>query len=105
MDTRPKGESRHVARRLTVLNRLGLHARPAAEFVTCARLFHSAIHIVRSDGERFRADRILELLTANLCEGDSFTLEAEGADAVAALDKLEQLMHEFQAQERGPGGG
>lgn len=101
MHSRSKGDSHHVERRLKVLNRLGLHARPAAEFVSCARLFRSSIQIVREDGERFRADRILELLTANLCEGDAFTIEAEGSDAVAAVDKLEQLMRDFRAQEGG----
>jgi Phosphotransferase System HPr (HPr) Family len=103
MQSRSKGDSHRVSRRLTVLNRLGLHARPAAEFVSCARLFRSAIQIVRDDGERFRADRILELLTANLCQGDSFTLEAEGPDASDAVDRLDALMREFQTQESASG--
>ncbi len=84
-----------VSRQLTVLNELGLHARPAAEFVKQARTFRSEIHLVTSTG-RFRADRVLEVLMADLWAGATFTLEAIGPDAQEAVDRLEALMHELR---------
>lgn len=83
---------------MKVLNKLGLHARPAAEFVRCARAFKSTV-VIRKDGEEFSASSILDVLTANLDCGASMTLEADGPDAETALDRLSALLHEFKKQE------
>jgi len=83
---------------VTVLNKLGLHARPASEFVRCARTFKSTVMIKKGD-ETFSATSILDVLSANLDCGSSFVIEANGADAETALERLGQLLHEFKAQE------
>jgi phosphotransferase system HPr (HPr) family protein len=85
-------------RELKVLNKLGLHARPAAEFVRCARKFKSTIFI-RKAGEVFSASSILDVLMANLDCGSSLVLIAEGSDAEEALEQLSGLLHEFKLQE------
>lgn len=95
MKITPPAESVRAARELVVLNELGLHARPATEFVRCVRTFHSQIHIVRGDGSRFRADRILDILMADLPQGAAFRLKAVGPDAEAAADRIERLMKEL----------
>ena len=82
----------------TVLNKLGLHARPAAEFVKCARTFKAAIQIRKGD-EIYSAASILEILSANLDFGSAFIIEAEGPDAESALQKLSDLLREFPKQE------
>jgi phosphocarrier protein len=87
-----------MQREAEILNELGLHARPAAEFVRAAQEFEADICIVR-DGERFSAASILEVLTANLDCGARVTIEADGSDAEAALDRLTQLLVEFREQE------
>src|SRR4051812_10263869 len=46
-------------REITIVNPLGLHARPAAEFVRCAARFRSEIHLVKG-GYRFSAASIME---------------------------------------------
>jgi len=79
-----------ITRELTVMNEDGLHARPAAEFVRCVLAFRSAIHIV-AGGKRYRADRIMDVLLANLDRGSTFVLEAYGLDAQAAVERLEKL--------------
>ena len=91
-----------MERELTVLNKLGLHARPAAEFVRCARKFKATIDI-RKDGERFSAASILDLLSANLDCGSMMILEAEGPDAEAALNELAALIEQFRTQEEAEG--
>lgn len=89
-----------MKRELEVLNPLGLHARPAAEFVRAVHKFNSEITIRKGD-ERFSAHSILEVLSANLDCGSRITIEAIGADAREALDRLEQLLFEFKEQEKG----
>lgn len=87
-----------MEREVRVLNKLGLHARPAAEFVRAARAFRSTVRI-RKDGEIFSAASILDVLTANLECGAVMVIEAEGPDAEAALERLAKLLHEFKKQE------
>jgi phosphotransferase system HPr (HPr) family protein len=87
-----------MRRELEILNPLGLHARPAAEFVRCVHSFESEITIRKGD-EHFSAHSILEVLSANLDCGSRIILEAIGADAQEALDRLERLLVEFKEQE------
>ena len=89
-----------MEREVIVLNKLGLHARPAAEFVRAARSFKSTIHLHKG-GEVYSASSILDVLSANLDCGSKMVLHAEGGDAQKALDCLAQLLHHFKVQEEG----
>lgn len=88
------GGSVAVRQEITIVNELGLHARPAAEFVRAAKAFRARIWLVSGE-ERFSADSILEVLTANLNRGDTATIEAEGPDAEDAVKRLAELTREF----------
>ncbi len=84
---------------LEVLNVLGLHARPAAEFVRCAMRHPSTAIVLRKDGASYAATSILEVLMANLDQGAVFTLEADGPDAEAAIRELSALLVRFRDEE------
>ena len=84
-----------VSREITVQNELGLHARPAAEFVRVANKFRSEITLIKGE-QRFSASSLIDVLRANLDKGASATLEARGKDAEAAIARLEQLLIEFR---------
>ena len=84
-----------VQKQVRIRNELGLHARPAAEFVKRANSFRSEIWIVK-DGKRFSAASLIDVLRANLDCGATATLEAHGVDAEEALDRLEKLLAEFE---------
>jgi phosphocarrier protein len=84
-----------VSRQITVQNELGLHARPAAEFVRVANRFRSEITLIK-DEQRFSAASLIDVLRANLDMGASAMLEARGADAEAAIARLEKLLIEFR---------
>lgn len=88
-------ESRRAAREMTVVNKLGLHARPAAEFVRRANAFRSEIWIVTQAG-RFSALSLIEVMRANLDRGAVATLEAIGPDAEEAVERLEKLVRELR---------
>jgi phosphotransferase system HPr (HPr) family protein len=89
-----------MERELTVLNKLGLHARPAAEFVRCARKFKSTV-IIKKEGAEYSAASILDVLSANLDCGSRMMLIADGPDAKTALDQLAALLEQFRTQEEG----
>ena len=89
-----------IERELKVLNRLGLHARPAAEFVRCVRRFRCTVTIVK-DHEEYSASSILEVLTASLDFGSTMIIRADGDDAEAAIDELARLMERLREQEEG----
>ena len=75
-----------IRQEITIINELGLHARPAAEFVLAAKAFRSQIWVVKGE-KRFSAASILEVLCANLNCGDTATIEAEGRDAEEAVKR------------------
>lgn len=87
-----------MRREVEILNELGLHARPAAEFVRAVQKYTCEVTICKGE-ETFSASSILEVLSANLDCGARVTLEAEGDDAEEALNRLSELLHEFKAQE------
>ena len=85
-------------RELHILNQMGLHARPAAEFVRCVRTFKSTVTLFKGD-EEFSGASILEVLMANLDCGSAVLIVADGPDAEAVLDRLAELLNEFKLQE------
>lgn len=78
-------------REVTIVNKLGIHARPAAEIVkTCAR-FKSAITIIRDELE-VNAKSIMGVMMLAAEKGARITLRADGPDEAAALDALAALI-------------
>ena len=89
------GDDTVATREVTILNELGLHARPAAEFARRARAFRADVWIVK-EGQRFSAASLIEILRANLDRGARAVLEARGRDAEAALERLARLLQELK---------
>lgn len=74
-------------RDVRIVNKLGIHARPAAEIVKAAARFKSNITIVRDDLE-VNAKSIMGVMMLAAEFGATITLRATGDDAEAALDAL-----------------
>ena len=74
-------------RRVTVANRLGLHARPAAELVKLASGFRSEV-MISKDGLEVNGKSILGVMTLAAEQGSELVLSANGDDAEAALESL-----------------
>lgn len=87
-----------LERQVKILNRLGLHARPAAEFVRAVRTFQSSVTIIKN-GDDYSGASILDVLSANLDHGAILTFRIEGPDAEFAMERLCQLLEEFKKQE------
>lgn len=79
-----------AAIRVTIANRLGLHARPATEFVDVASRFSSAVTVCKGE-ERVCGKSIMEMMMLAATQGTELEIVAEGDDAhecVAALARL-----------------
>ena len=75
---------------LTILNKLGLHARASAKLTQVASSFKSEVWLSRN-GRRVNAKSIMGVMMLAAGKGASVTVEAEGADADAALRAIRQL--------------
>jgi phosphocarrier protein len=78
-------------RTITVVNKLGLHARAAAKLVTLAGKFKCDIR-VKKDGREVSGKSIMGVMMLAAAKGARLTFRAEGADADKALDAIEALM-------------
>jgi phosphocarrier protein len=76
-----------------IVNKLGLHARAAAKLTHVASGFHSDIWLSRS-GRRVNAKSIMGVMMLAAGKGTTVLIEAEGADADAALAALVGLIAE-----------
>ena len=80
-----------VRKKLTVKNKSGLHARPAALFVQIANKFDSRITVKR-DEESVNGKSIMGILMLGAEKGCTITIEAEGQDADSAILELEKII-------------
>ena len=76
---------------LIIVNRLGLHARASAKLTQVANSFRCDVWLSRN-GRRVNAKRIMGVMMLAAGKGASVTVEAEGADADAALRAIRQLI-------------
>jgi phosphocarrier protein len=80
-----------LTRELTIANKLGVHARPAALFVKTANRFACEI-FVEKDGEKINGKSIMGLMMLAAGPGSKLTLHVKGADAPQAIVELEALV-------------
>ncbi len=80
-----------IARELTIINRLGLHARPSAMFVKAASRFKCEIW-VEKDGERVNGKSIMGLMMLAAGQGSKLLVTCEGQDCEKALAEIEEII-------------
>jgi len=83
----------NVSRDIIVSNSLGLHARPAMEFVDAANQFRSKVTVRKGGEEPYEADgkSVMQMIILAATQGTPLQIHAEGDDAEAAVDRLAQL--------------
>ena len=80
-----------LRKKLTIHNRQGLHARPAALFVRLANKFDSEITVQRGK-EKVNGKSIMGILMLGCEKGSQIELIVEGTDAQRALEELTHLV-------------
>lgn len=77
------------------MNKTGLHARPASEFVKEAAKFKSAVTIEFKE-KKINAKSILHVLSAGIAAGSTIVISADGDDEAQAIEKLAEVILNFK---------
>ena len=80
-----------VKQDFTILNKLGIHARPAAQFVKIANRYQAEIY-VEKDGEEVDGKSIMGLMMLAAGNGSVITVTADGPDEQDAMRELTDLI-------------
>jgi phosphocarrier protein HPr len=80
-----------IDKEITIVNRLGLHARPAAMFVRIASRYRSEIWVSK-EGEEVNGKSIMGLMMLAAGQGSKLRIRCEGPDAGKAIEELEELI-------------
>jgi len=75
----------------TIQNRLGLHARPSAQFVKLCSRFRCEVW-VEKDGEQVNGKSIMGLMMLAAGPGSKIRIQADGEDAAKAVTEIEALL-------------
>ncbi|MBR0600584.1 HPr family phosphocarrier protein [Sinanaerobacter chloroacetimidivorans] len=76
---------------VTIINKSGLHARPAAEFARAASLFRSSVSILHKD-QTINAKSIINILAGGIIRGSRIVIRAEGPDEIIAVETLASMV-------------
>ena len=80
-----------ISRDVTIVNDVGLHARPATFFIQKANSYKSSIWIEKED-RRVNAKSLLGVLSMGIVKGTVVTIIADGVDEAEAIDGIEKLI-------------
>ncbi len=86
------------SKELTLINKLGLHARAAAKFVNLASGFESEVTISRN-GKTVNGKSIMGVMMLAASCGTTIEVNADGNDAEQALQQIEQLVQDRFGEE------
>lgn len=81
-----------ISRNIEIVNKLGLHARAAAQLVQLASSFSSHIEIEKDD-RRVNGKSIMGVMMLAAGKGSEITLYADGEDQQESIDRLEELIN------------
>jgi phosphocarrier protein len=81
-----------IEKEMAIINRLGLHARPAAMFVRIASRHRSEVWVSK-EGEEVNGKSIMGLMMLAAGQGSKLRIRCEGPDAYKAMVELEELIN------------
>ncbi len=82
-----------ISRSITIVNRLGLHARAATRLVNCASVFEAELWI-KSGEKTINGKSIMGVLTLAANKGTVLVIEADGPDREDALQAIYDLIND-----------
>ncbi len=90
-----------ISREVTICNEVGLHARPAMQFVDLANQFGATITVHKDGPEATSVDgkSVMQMITLEAIKGTLLRIEAEGDDAEQAIGQLAKLVEDKFGEE------
>src|SRR3954463_3315370 len=85
------GRGQKVEKDIPIVNRLGLHARPAAMFVRIASRYRAEIWVAKGP-EEVNGKSIMGLMMLAAGQGSKLKIRCEGPDADKAMEEIEELI-------------
>ena len=81
-----------ISQDITIINKLGLHARAASKLVNCASQFESEV-LINKQGNKVNAKSIMGVMMLAANKGSRITIHADGDDAELGIEQLELLIN------------
>jgi phosphocarrier protein len=82
-----------IEKEITIVNRLGLHARPAAMFVRIASRYRCEIWVEKEESDQVNGKSIMGLMMLAAGQGSKLSVRCEGPDADRAMEEIEELIN------------
>src|SRR3981081_3642338 len=92
LSRRSSARGQKIEKEIPIINRLGLHARPAAMFVRIASRHRSEVWVSK-EGEEVNGKSIMGLMMLAAGQGSKLRIRCEGTDAEKAMEELEELIN------------
>ena len=93
LNRKSSATSQKLEKELTIINRLGLHARPAAMFVRITSRYRSEVWVAK-EGEEINGKSIMGLMMLAAGQGSKLKIRCEGPDADKVMEELEALIQQ-----------
>ena len=84
--------NKEVIREITVINKLGIHARPSSMLVQTANQYDAELYVSHDEQDEVNAKSIMGVMMLAAGQGTKLLFRAEGPDADELLDEIEQLI-------------
>lgn len=83
-----------IEKKITIINKLGLHARAAAKLINTTSRFSSDIKLVK-DGREVDGKSIMSVMMLAASKGTELSLKVEGSDQEEATAAIESLVNNY----------
>lgn len=83
-----------IEKKITIINKLGLHARAAAKLINTTSRFSSDIKLIK-DGREVDGKSIMSVMMLAASKGTELSLKVEGTDQEEAIEAIETLVNNY----------
>jgi len=90
-----------ASQEVEIINRQGLHARPATQFVETANRFSRRVAVCK-DNQKVNGKSIMEMMLLDAARGTVLRIETQGPDAEPCLEALVQVVKHFDENPKKP---
>jgi phosphocarrier protein HPr len=80
-----------ISQDITIINKLGLHARAASKLVNCASQFESEV-LIDKQGNKVNAKSIMGVMMLAASKGTEIRLEVDGSDEIRCIEAISTLI-------------